>query len=471
MPQPTIKSVQILGLHGHQSISVDLQPGLNIVHARNGVGKTTLLHVLANLAERDLERFCWLRFDRVIAVTSSGTEIVLQQLNSPEPVRVQLLIDGQVYGEVTKNAPALPSIRKLLADAIGGRAVYLPAFRSILEAVSQRGPRHYETRTELQAEAFKTLVSHEIHDIGDARRTDPAAWHRVRESAELTATKTLVCREWFGTFVPVIRCPSLTDVSDELSRELSQARYQVSNTDVEVSGHVFVQVLRAVLRHTPSAGSDAAGIPGLFGQIRTYLSQLPEQYQDLSAALAEIPDATSFKDRETVSRVLTVYEQALSKRIQAGKAAYGRIETFLNSVNQFLESPKRLKVESAVSAHREFYRERVAVDTGVRRMPLQGLSSGERQVVTLLFSATHMSSGDGMLLIDEPELSLHLSWQRILLRELMAQSGERQVVVCTHAPELAADHSQDVRDLKRDPWVPTAVQQDLDLPDDKEPGA
>jgi predicted ATP-dependent endonuclease of OLD family len=71
---------------------------------------------------------------------------------------------------------------------------------------------------------------------------------------------------------------------------------------------------------------------------------------------------------------------------------------------------------------------------------LSALSSGERQVLTMLFSATHMSPSDGTMLIDEPEISLHVDWQRIILTEMMKQAGDRQVIVCTHSPEVAADH-------------------------------
>ncbi len=51
----------------------------------------------------------------------------------------------------------------------------------------------------------------------------------------------------------------------------------------------------------------------------------------------------------------------------------------------------------------------------------------------------------------------------------MAQAGERQVVVCTHAPELAAEHGDEVRDLLREPWTPTPTQTELELTEDKEP--
>lgn len=61
-------------------------------------------------------------------------------------------------------------------------------------------------------------------------------------------------------------------------------------------------------------------------------------------------------------------------------------------------------------------------------------------MLTLLFSATHMSTNDGIVLIDEPELSLHVDWQRVILSRLAALAGDRQIIASTHAPEVAGSH-------------------------------
>ena len=58
-----------------------------------------------------------------------------------------------------------------------------------------------------------------------------------------------------------------------------------------------------------------------------------------------------------------------------------------------------------------------------------------------------MSQEDGIVLIDEPELSLHVDWQRIILGEMMKQVGNRQVIACTHSPEIAAEHLKLTREL------------------------
>jgi predicted ATPase len=73
----------------------------------------------------------------------------------------------------------------------------------------------------------------------------------------------------------------------------------------------------------------------------------------------------------------------------------------------------------------------------------RALSSGERHIVTLIYAATHMSKQQ-IVLIDEPEISLHVDWQRHLLKKMSEQLGERQIIVCTHSPVIGADYEERV---------------------------
>ena len=63
-----------------------------------------------------------------------------------------------------------------------------------------------------------------------------------------------------------------------------------------------------------------------------------------------------------------------------------------------------------------------------------------------------MSPADGTMLIDEPEISLHIDWQRIIVSEIMAQAADRQIIVCTHAPEVVAEHRQALVELQSSIW-------------------
>ena len=60
------------------------------------------------------------------------------------------------------------------------------------------------------------------------------------------------------------------------------------------------------------------------------------------------------------------------------------------------------------------------------------LSSGEKQMLSFLcYNAFYKNTA---IFIDEPELSLHVDWQRLLLSTLLDQSTGNQFFVATHSP-------------------------------------
>jgi predicted ATPase len=72
---------------------------------------------------------------------------------------------------------------------------------------------------------------------------------------------------------------------------------------------------------------------------------------------------------------------------------------------------------------------------------LTSLSSGERQIFVLI---THLIFNpairrENVLLIDEPELSLHLKWQRQFVAAIRQASPSTQMVLATHSPEIIFD--------------------------------
>ncbi len=60
------------------------------------------------------------------------------------------------------------------------------------------------------------------------------------------------------------------------------------------------------------------------------------------------------------------------------------------------------------------------------------LSAGEKQMLSFL--CYNALSEDSYIFIDEPELSLHVDWQRLLFPKLLSQSTNNQFIVATHSP-------------------------------------
>jgi energy-coupling factor transporter ATP-binding protein EcfA2 len=79
----------------------------------------------------------------------------------------------------------------------------------------------------------------------------------------------------------------------------------------------------------------------------------------------------------------------------------------------------------------------VVVLIGKESIPLQSLSSGEKQLLQLLLEC--LAAGTNPVLIDEPELSLHVDWQNQLVSCMRTVNEGAQLIMATHAPEVMAN--------------------------------
>ncbi|MDX2041638.1 MAG: AAA family ATPase [Acidobacteriota bacterium] len=74
-------------------------------------------------------------------------------------------------------------------------------------------------------------------------------------------------------------------------------------------------------------------------------------------------------------------------------------------------------------------------------IPLSGLSSGEQHELVLLYELLFNTKAGSLILIDEPEISLHLAWQVNFLSDLqeICKLASLDVILATHSPEIIHD--------------------------------
>lgn len=443
MQSPFISKVRVEGMHGQFDIEIKLEAGLNVLYGQNGRGKTTLLHLIANALELDFDRFKHLRFDEITIDVSNGANLKI--LPVKEVGDVTVLLDDIELQWRESGTELVSSDRSLLRNALGNRPNYLPAFRSILERV--RNDTFLQALTPQQQQEFDRIRVVEAQIIkGDGAspsrfggRTDPTA---------LTAQKTLQCRQWFGSFTPIIRYPSIGEVTEKMETEFREAELDSAAFERRMFSDFFVGTMRALLssRDLPSEQE----VETLLQRIRAAVYEDddansefhgPQIIHQLAQAVDSVA-AEAARAGAAEKRVLRLYAEILEKRGEVRRSSFEKIKKFETAVNKFLDG-KTLHIGEGGRYGRS--RATYVESENLHRHSLTSLSSGERQVLTMLFSASRLSATSGAFLIDEPELSLHVDWQRIVLSELMAQAGGRQIIACTHSPEVGADHLHSVQ--------------------------
>lgn len=67
------------------------------------------------------------------------------------------------------------------------------------------------------------------------------------------------------------------------------------------------------------------------------------------------------------------------------------------------------------------------------------LSSGEKQMLVILLTVLVENKENYTLLMDEPEISLHIEWQQKLLQLIRDLNPNVQIILSTHSPALIMD--------------------------------
>lgn len=76
-------------------------------------------------------------------------------------------------------------------------------------------------------------------------------------------------------------------------------------------------------------------------------------------------------------------------------------------------------------------------------IPITALSSGEQHEIVLLYDLLFKVKPNTLVLIDEPELSLHISWQKGFMDDLLEiiRVAHFDVLMATHSPYIVGDRS------------------------------
>jgi predicted ATP-dependent endonuclease of OLD family len=130
------------------------------------------------------------------------------------------------------------------------------------------------------------------------------------------------------------------------------------------------------------------------------------------------------------NRIVSLFTQADPEAQQKASAIAQEKSHFQDLVDELFKSTGKTIDRSA----NELYFHHL----GERLTPYL-LSSGEKQILIILLTVLVENRQPYVLLMDEPEISLHIEWQQRLLDLIMDLNPQLQVIITTHSPALIMD--------------------------------
>ncbi|MCB9763752.1 MAG: AAA family ATPase [Alphaproteobacteria bacterium] len=429
-PPLRIERIRLDGLFGHyhHDIPLMLADRVTLLHGPNGVGKTLTLSRIAALLEGDYEALCDVPFERLELAYVGGERLAVEQVPWPEGE------DGEPW--LDEDGDAVFYLRLMTPM---GKALYCPQrWRS--RAWQQTGVLSHEGITEQRG---YTLSRQHLIAGWPSELSTPLYNGAVQEPVELTQLRARTPVH----FVPASRLYLSTKAEIE-------AVYGYRTPDEPLVPRVLL-VARELVEAVNDADSDyAARSLALDATLsrRIFSSPLPEPQpaEALANAAADVQrrqqrlrqlglfdkleplevDPIDFSDERRA--MFSVVVDDWRQKLAAFDALAERLELLLEVLNRKLH-PKRVTLDREAG-----YR---AWDHTGAALDLEHLSSGEQHELVLLHTLLFDTPAGSLVLIDEPELSLHVRWQSDFLPDLLRITAmvRFDAVLATHSPYIVGD--------------------------------
>jgi ABC-type transport system involved in cytochrome c biogenesis ATPase subunit len=403
----------LLGDRNHEITFQGAEP--TILTGANGTGKSTLLRLIYGAGGADWPTLWRLPFAAARLDFDSG--LFLEMRKTDSTMRVQL---GDEYWSYDPDASYAWDYSNLPSISLSTEAE--PVARTTFEF----DPADYELAT------FNTVASMwsnvKLPTVGHPPPEGLAALPERFPVSLISERRLIVERRRRGKSGGVEESTEVRTAVTEYARELADTIRNNLGDYAERSqslDRAFPNEVVRAIRSSRRSRQEA---------LQRLIEELVERREALQkVGLLEDVYVEAFDESALelpeVRPVIATFAATTLEKFQTLEDLRARLELFLGFLNQHYVN-KQLVVdrENGFTA---------VLPTG-ERLATAALSSGEQQMLVLAYQILFRAKPGTLILIDEPELSLHVLWQHTLVHDLTRMGDARGLhfLLATHSPSL-----------------------------------
>lgn len=432
-----LKTFKIIKLFGQFNYDLQLfDSGITILTGPNGFGKSTILKIIEAIGEKDLYELNCFQFDELSAILDNGKEL-----------------------HIIKNQDSI-CVNDVLLKIPNKRVIENLERRREVPFIERIGPREYIDLRDNTILSFEEVQEIRMHYERDRISKDKLIYFNLdvakRNKTSQSPLKAL--DKFLYDFKNDMGPIKFIKEQRLLRKEVSEDEYYSHKKEIavevinEIPEKIKNEIKNVILKYSEvSSQLDSSFPKRLFStkegiSQKDYLENLGELIlrQEKVQVYKLLNDFKNFSTDyiETYSQALRVYLQDTKQKLEVFDDLIKHLDVFTDIVNKKLNF-KRIAVSNEKGLM-------VLRDDGTE-LEASKLSSGEQQIIVLYYELIFGVKDKLMLLIDEPEISLHVAWQRELLNDfhkiIELKNGHLNLLIATHAPQVIDSNWDMVIDL------------------------
>lgn len=436
-----VSGVDVKGLFGRFDYSLNFSSieKIDIITAPNGYGKTTILKIVDAIVNQRHVFLFGLQFREIVLFVSGGRQIVVSRDAE------DLFEENKDYGKSYRVKYEGFGVEDNVVDLSDRHWRKLSNRLERMAPVRRVAPNLWRDYPSGDTLSYEEVILRYVDTLPEELEFLPASSPEIR--AALSNIRVL--------FVETQRLLELEYEGDRDYRRQSgpQAKSVVESDAADLSVRIktalqdYAKESQKLDQTFPSRV--LAQVPKDVGveELNRNLSSLVERRRllqqvglidDAVATPMEYPTAA---ESSVLRGLLSMYVSDTQKKFRVFDVLYEKISTFKRILNdRFRHKIVEVNPQEGIVVRDQ--------DTQAK-VPLAGLSSGEQHELVLLYELLFKTQPGAMILIDEPELSLHVVWQKKFLDDLrdIQRSTNLRVVVATHSPQIINDNWDLVTEL------------------------
>lgn len=418
-----ISNVKVDGFWHRCTAESSFNDEVNVIIGQNGTGKTTFMNILHSVLAVDVDGISNNDFESI--------EIQLMHGRKRKTVRARKIEDERfpfvfVEYQISRNKY---KVRLITSD---DRRMAMAYRRKSQEESSEvrKVLGGLVSLSSISVYRLRNDDEYEIRDKHGSRLISPVDY-RLREILRGLTHYQLSISQDARSIATKLQKDVLTSIlySEE---DAEQKGYQIDfDKDKEktklVTAYSQLNAIDADVRKKISFHVNA--IDESLSALAHEMESSRKENRDLKSA----PDA--FRSLEALRKTRKIIELSLEAERDTNKV-FAQLQLFLSIVKSFIKD----KDFSFKFGDLSISNKQGEIDYG-------RLSSGEKQLLILLSEALLQDQKPHIFLADEPELSLHIEWQRKIIPAVRELNPNAQVIAATHSPEVAAHYKDFLMDM------------------------